>query len=61
MSHPINDSLRETAREYAEEYTGTTIGKMLDQVIARDDLEGMFELVHEARKQSMEQEFGDVY
>lgn len=59
MSHPVNDNIRETAKEYSEQFTGTTLGKMLDQVILRDDLEGMFELIKEARKQSIQAEFND--
>lgn len=44
MSHPINDLIRERAREASDIATNSMLGAQLDEAIKRDDLDEMREL-----------------
>ena len=50
MSSTWNDTIRENAREMAEECTNSSLGAQLDRAIQADDLDLMRLLTHEAQQ-----------
>jgi hypothetical protein len=50
MSNNVNDTIRERAREAAEECTNSVLGAQLDKAIMQDDLELMQSLTRAAER-----------
>lgn len=50
MSNQWNDTIRERARDLAEECTNSSLGAQLDKAIQADDLDLMRLLTHEAEQ-----------
>lgn len=63
MSHTINDNLLDRAHYISEQYVGTALPEVIDNLIARNDLEKLEYLVSQAEGDLAHEDFKnhDVY
>jgi hypothetical protein len=57
MSHEVNDKLIEEANEHREYWAGTIWEKLFERALKDNDLERLFELIQESRREMFNQEY----